>query len=437
MLSIAAYTSAMKQTYTHESHTVRSSISHIVTFGLLPNDPEPHPIEMDSTRQQQAVALAKSLRKARLIYLLCTVVLLASVVLTVTLFPISPESIKNIFLTLIHTPVIGWQPIADWWPLFVLLGIVLVSVLVLAIGLPLVWYIRFAIPRRYGLRKDTILHWLAGVSKSVLLAVVQVVLLVELCTLLLVVQPQTWWAWAALAHFLYSLLLNRFGARWVFSWLHKVQPLPEGAIAERLRALLVRLHLPACPIFQVQVSHQTGAANAYFTGWGRGRRILLTDTLVQHFTLDEIEVILAHELGHLVHRDIWTRITMRSLIFLGVLYFLYLDVTDGSWLSTLFVSLPILQSLSALFALILLLVLLRLTMRYQRYQEYQADEFALQTTGKVQAFKTAMTRLTDMNMLMATSTRRLKTPASHPTLQQRLQHAEAFAKRQAEAMAQV
>ena len=111
---------------------------------------------------------------------------------------------------------------------------------------------------------------------------------------------------------------------------------------------------------------------------------------------------------------------MRGLTFLGFFYLISLYLT-----AFVFADLP--SPSMQLFVLLLLIAFPRLTMRYRRYQEYRADEFALQTTGNVQAFKSAMIRLTNMNLLVATSTRRARHPRSHPTLVKRLQHADEFA----------
>lgn len=120
---------------------------------------------------------------------------------------------------------------------------------------------------------------------------------------------------------------------------------------------------------------------------------------------------------------------MRGLIFFGTFYVLSLLISlklssDSSS------SIDTLQLFLLPIVFVTLLVFSLLSWRYYRYQEYQADEFALQTTGKVQAFKNAMTRLTNMNGLVATSTWRARHPPSHPTLLKRLKHADEFAARQ-------
>ena len=157
--------------------------------------------------------------------------------------------------------------------------------------------------------------------------------------------------------------------------------------------------------------------------------------MIQRFPLDDIEVILAHELAHLVHHDIWTRLVLRGIFLLGVFALLHLYFTSLGVLLTNAISsvaMAMLWACSPLVGLILLLAFARLVVRYRRSQEDRADEFALQATGKVQAFKNAMTRLTNAGLLVATATQSARHPASHPTLRKRLQHADEFAARKAQ-----
>lgn len=389
--------------------------------------PASGPVQIDDTNQRLAMRLARARQRARSIYLVVIVIIVALFSVLVFQVPQLVWSFDLLIATLINTPVLNWQPIAGWSPLLITLWLLLASVILLLFSAPFAWYISDYLPRRYAVSKGTTRQWLRLFASALLLVWGQGWLLVEVVTLLLAVQPQTWWIWAALAQFLYSVLVSHTGWLRFLLYHGDIQPLTEGEIAARFQVLLQRLHLPACRLFQFKVSHRTGAANAFFIGWGSGRRVLLTDTMLQRFSPDEIEVVLAHELGHLVHHDIWTRLVMRGLSFLGFFYVLALSIyssqmtpDDSDHAELLWLGI-----------VLLLLVFNLLTVRYRRYQEYRADEFALRSTGKAQAFKDAMTRLTNMNLLVATSTRRARHPASHPTLLKRLKHADEFAARNA------
>ena len=390
------------------------------------NTPANNAAALDA-RQQQAIAYMRSRQRARNRYLLIIAIVTAVVTTFALLSSQFSAWLNTLESTLANIPVLNWQPLADWWPLLVLVYFVLISIPLLAVSIPLAWYTGLVIPRRYGLRQGTTLHWLGELGRGLSILCVQAWLLVEVVALFRAIQPQTWWAWAALVQFLYSILQVRFAPLWPHPLLDNAEPLPEGELSQRLHALLTHLHIPVCGIFQARVSHRISAANAFFVGWGNGRRIILTDTLTQHLTPDEIEVILAHELGHLVHHDIWARLVIRGLTFLGVFFFLYLYLATLTTPASFSSLLALVQPLLLLLFVALFLAFLRLTTRYRLRQEYQADEFALQTTRNVQAFKSAMTQLTEMNLLVAAPTRRGQHPTSHPALVKRLKHADEFA----------
>jgi Zn-dependent protease with chaperone function len=276
--------------------------------------------------------------------------------------------------------------------------------------------------------------------------------LIEACTLLLVLQPQTWWIWATLIQFVGTILLHRFLLPWTgrFTGLltrslkisrrsTTMVPISEGEIAARFRHLLERLEIPLCDLF---ILHETsGRARAFFTMRGKRPRVVLTRTLVQTFPLDEAEVILAHELAHLVHHDFWRGLITRTLNFLGLCLLLqfglflvlYSPMRDALFPIALD-DLPSLLRLEGLILSFLASILLYrgfglLLMRSRRRQEYLAVEFALQTTGNIPAFKRSMVRLVNTNGSLAAPNKRARYFSTHPTLMERLAHADEFAAR--------
>jgi STE24 endopeptidase len=198
-----------------------------------------------------------------------------------------------------------------------------------------------------------------------------------------------------------------------------------------LLALAERANTRVRGVFTMQMSRRTTAANAALMGLGNTRRIVIGDTMVDRYTPDEIEVVLAHELGHHVHHDIWKLIISQAVLTFGGLYvanlLLHLVVAQRYYLSlTDPANMPFLFLLMGLFGL----VVMPLGNSYSRAIEYQADEYALQATHKVEAFKSAMTRLANQNLA------EVEPPAivellfhSHPSIRKRLKHADAFAAR--------
>src|SRR5260370_16721226 len=149
----------------------------------------------------------------------------------------------------------------------------------------------------------------------------------------------------------------------------------------------------------MQLSKKTTAANAALMGLGNTRRIVVGDTMLDRYTPDEIEVVLAHELGHHVHRDIWKLIISQSLLTLVGLYLVnvvlhwavetqhaYLGLADAA-------TIPLLLALIGAFGL----VVMPISNGYSRAIEYQPDEYALQATPKFEDFKIPMPRLPNQN----------------------------------------
>ena len=386
-------------------------------------------VKIDIDRQQKIMTHRRSTYKAMWVYL----ILFAVVAFVLIEFALqSPQIIttyRALAAKLAATPVLGWQPIVGWQPLFVLLYYLVINGVLMVIAFPLHWYISTVIPNRSGFTRRTTRQWFhTVVNRAFFLVYLAVWLLVELVTLLMVIQPRSWWAWAALAPTLFFVVMGFFGSSRFAFWAKHITPLNEGEIFERFQALRQRLGLPACGLYQFQVSHRSKVANAFFAGWGRGRRVVLTDTMLQHFPPDEIEVIIAHELGHCSHRDIWTNIGMTGLLSMSLFGLLQLYINMLVSLSENASLSALLQPLYVLIGVLLFLGLLRLNLLYRRYKEYRADEYALHATKNVQAFKDGMARLTSTSMprwrIRRTSS------STHPTLVKRLRHADEFAQRQ-------
>ena len=181
-------------------------------------------------------------------------------------------------------------------------------------------------------------------------------------------------------------------------------------------------------VYKFDMSRRTTAANAAITGLGNTRRIILGDTLINEFTADEIETVLAHELGHQVHNDIPIGIFVESLITLGGLYLASLALQWG-------VAVFGFESVSDVAAMPLFVLVIGIyglaTMplgnAYSRQREHRADEYALQVTGKGAAYASALTRLANQNLAEADPEPWVESLLySHPALSKRIAMAEKF-----------
>jgi STE24 endopeptidase len=327
---------------------------------------------------------------------------------------------------------LSWQPIAGWFPLQILVYFLILLLGYEIITAPIAFYSGFVLPHRYGLSTMSLKSWLGDLFKGLALELVLAVLAIEFVYALLAFQPQTWWLWVALALLFFSVVMANLAPVLILPIFYKFTPLPEGDLTKRLLALAERAHTRVRGVFTMQMSNKTTAANAALMGLGNTRRIVVGDTMLDRYTPDEIEVVLAHELGHHVHHDIWKLIISQSILMLGGLYLvnvvlhwvvetqrIYSGLADAA-------TLPLLLALMGAFGLIVMPVGNSLS----RAIEHQADEYALQATRMVGPFKSAMTRLANQNLADVEPSPVVEFLFhDHPSINKRLRHADEFEKR--------
>ena len=272
--------------------------------------------------------------------------------------------------------------------------------------------------------------WLGDQGKGLLLGLVLEGLVIELMYALLALQPRSWWLWVGLILILFSVLMANLAPVLLMPIFYKFTPLPEGELTERLLTLTQRAKTRVRGVFTMHLSAKTNAANAALMGLGNTRRIVVGDTMLDRYTNDEIEVVLAHELGHHVHHDLWKLLLSQSILLLGGLYLANLAfhwVVETRQVYQSFAdpaTMPFLFALLGIFGLIVMPIGNGLS----RVIEYQADEYALQATGKSVAFKSAMTRLANQNLAEVEPSPIVEFLfQNHPSIQNRLRHADAFA----------
>jgi STE24 endopeptidase len=283
--------------------------------------------------------------------------------------------------------------------------------IILAVGLgiilmPLAYYQDFILPRRFGLSHQKFGAWLADRAKASTLSFVLGLAVIVLVYWLLDRFPGTWWLWTAIFLFALSLLFTRLTPTLLLPMFFKLEPLTDKALKRRLVRLSKRASAQVSNVSTMNLSSKGTTANAMLTGWGKTRSIILTDTLLQKYSSDEIEVILAHELGHHLHKDIPKLIALQAAMILLGLYLSnavlkasiiplgFQGVSDVAALPLLFLSLGVFG-----------LIITPVTNAYSRYVEASADEAAMELTANPRAFVTAMTRLTNQNLSVADPSR--------------------------------
>jgi len=298
------------------------------------------------------------------------------------------------------------------------------------VNLPLGYYSGYILPHRYDLSNQTLSGWLLDMLKGVLVGGALGLLVLEVIYAVLRAVPQTWWLWAGLILLVLNVILANLAPVLLLPIFYKFKPLSEDHVdlAGRLIRLAERAGTRVRGVYQFDMSRRTKAANAALTGRGNPRRILLGDTLINEFTPDEIETVLAHELGHHVHRDLPFGLLVESVITLGGLY---LASVGLSWGVEVFgfenpadiAALPLFALVVGIYGLITM----PLSNAFSRWRERRADAYALEATGKGEAYASALTRLANQNLAEAEPEEWVELLLySHPALSKRIEFAQHY-----------
>src|SRR6266478_3203363 len=172
------------------------------------------------------------------------------------------------------------------------------------LALPFAWYAQFKLEERFGFNTTTMKTWVVDRVKGFLLAVLLGYPLLALVLKLIEWMGANWWLWAAAVVIAFQLLLLLVAPAIIMPLFNKFTRLPEGVLRDRLSALAQRTDFPTPSIEVMDGSKRSRHSNAFFTGFGRFRKIVLFDTLIVQLTEPELESVLAHEIGHYKKRHV-------------------------------------------------------------------------------------------------------------------------------------
>jgi STE24 endopeptidase len=176
--------------------------------------------------------------------------------------------------------------------------------------LPFDLYATFRLEQRFGFNKTTVALFVSDLVKSTLLGVAIGGPLLALVLWIMQATGALWWAWAWGALTVFQLLAMVIYPTLIAPLFNKFEPLADAALVERVQSLMQRCGFRAKGFFVMDGSRRSAHANAYFTGFGAGKRVVFFDTLLQRLNGDEVEAVLAHELGHFAHRHIVKRVIL-------------------------------------------------------------------------------------------------------------------------------
>lgn len=293
--------------------------------------------------------------------------------------------------------------------------------------LPLGWFQTFRLEERFGFNKSTIGLWLGDIVKGTVMAAVIGLPLAALFLWLMQEAGSLWWLWAWAIWVVFNLLLMVIFPTFIAPLFNKFKPLEDGELAQRVQQLMQRCGFNAKGLFVMDGSKRSAHANAYFTGLGHSKRVVFFDTLLARLQPDEVEAVLAHELGHFHFRHIAKRLIAMfalSLAAFALLGWLYNQV----WFYTGLGVVPNMMSPNAALALILFMLvtpvfgyfLSPLMAQLSRKHEFEADAYAVRQTGN-KALPDALLKLYEDNASTLTpDPLYVKWYYSHPPASERL-----------------
>lgn len=296
------------------------------------------------------------------------------------------------------------------------------SLLLHVVELPIAFYQGFILEHRYGLSNQSLGAWTADQLKAGALAIVLATLGASVVYASLRWFDNSWWLVSAAVFAVATIVLARIAPVVLLPLFYRFKPLDRPALVERLLALAQRARTEVLGVFEWALSAHTKKANAALAGMGRTRRILLSDTLLADYSEDEIEVILAHELSHHVHHDLWRAVALQTALLFAAFYAAHRAlIAFGDVLALRGLDDPAGLPLLMLVGGGSSLLVLPLANSMSRLQERRADRFALELTRQPGAFISAMKRLSQQNLAEEHPSRLVQWVFySHPPIRDRI-----------------
>ncbi len=288
---------------------------------------------------------------------------------------------------LLNTYVYGYWLVAVFY-------VVALMIVVFVIGLPLAFYAGYKLEHDYNLSNQCAGDWIKDQVKSLVVSLIVTTPLITGVFYLGRIYPDWWWLYAGLALFVVMGVLSNVAHLILLPLFFKTEELKDEQLSERLKRLAEDNGVIGVEkVIKVFASEKTEKANAGFAGMGKTKRIYLFDTLLDKFHEREVEGVVAHEMGHYVHRDIPRYMLLEGLIIFPVFFFADRFFTTWASFDNIY-NLPLfLLILYGLYSIID-----PITLVYSRHRERKADAFALDAVGEPAIMISAFKRLSDVDL---------------------------------------
>ncbi len=283
------------------------------------------------------------------------------------------------------------------------LFLIAIAVISTLVHMPMQIYSTFGIEGKFGFNTLTWgLYW-RDTFKSFLISILLGIPLLYFLLFLLQATGKYWWAWTFAAFFLFQIILMVVYPIFIAPWFNRFSPLPDGPLRNSLLDLAKRLNFPASEIYVMDGSRRSLHSNAYFTGFGKWRRIVFYDTLMQQLNDEELAGVLAHEIGHYKLKHIY-KMMVKQILILGGIFFLaslaikwsplyetfHFELEQASAAIGLYLFFQALAPVSTLFS--------PLQNATSRRYEFEADAFAKKAIVNVESMKSALQKISEKNL---------------------------------------
>jgi STE24 endopeptidase len=324
------------------------------------------------------------------------------------------------------------QRIGRKWFFVVGIYIVLFTLISFVIDLPLSYYSDYVREHAYGLSNQTFGKWFGDSIKGLLISCIAGFLFVWIPFLLLKKSLRRWWFYTGLVAVPILVLMILVTPIWIDPLFNTFGPMKDKALETSILQLAERSGIEGGRVFEVDKSTDTNAVNAYVTGFGETKRIVLWDTIIAKLKPEELLFVMGHEMGHYVLGHVWKSILFFSALIMLTLYAIH---RTADWFIRTYrdrVGFDRLSDVAAFPLIVLLfnlyfLIITPFALTFTRYNEHEADRFGLEITKNNHAAATAFVKLQSENLGVPRPSLLVKLwRASHPTLGERIDFCNAY-----------
>ena len=276
------------------------------------------------------------------------------------------------------------------------------------LSIPFSLYREFVVEKRFGFSKMTFKLWIIDNLKEGILSIILSALLTIVASIFFVKCPSSWWFILATVLICFTFIMQIIYPKFIAPLFNKFSPLEEGELKEKLSDLLQKTGFVSDGIFIMDASKRSGHSNAYFTGFGKSKRIVLFDTLTKTLTADELVAVLGHELGHFKLKHILKRLIFTIPLEFVLLFALYklaqfTDLYTGFGFANITAQNVSSVQFIGLFLAILIYgsiseIISPITNIFSRKDEYEADKFSVEHCNNKEDLISALIKLNSDNL---------------------------------------